>query len=95
MKSRLTNNNNKSVLYYCLLGAVTINGKFMDIYISEGSNEPEHILEKSSMPEEADKDLFGEYYLVGMYIIILVRTCYLLYSYINNTDDKSLIYKVI
>ncbi|CAG9861371.1 unnamed protein product [Phyllotreta striolata] len=51
--------------YVALQGTVTINKKFINIYVSEGSDQPESILEKSPLQEEAAKDIFGEYYLVG------------------------------
>ncbi|XP_072381117.1 uncharacterized protein [Diabrotica undecimpunctata] len=48
-----------------LQGVVTVNGKFLDIFIGEGSNKPEQLLQKSQLFIEAENNLLGDYYLLS------------------------------
>ncbi|KAG5897800.1 Protein ANTAGONIST OF LIKE HETEROCHROMATIN PROTEIN 1 [Gonioctena quinquepunctata] len=62
MENYICKNNYYSI---ALQGTVTINKKFIDIFITEGSKEPEDILNQSSIPLEADNGLFQNYFLIG------------------------------
>ncbi|XP_023030437.2 uncharacterized protein isoform X1 [Leptinotarsa decemlineata] len=58
----ISNNGFNSVV---LQGVVTVNKKFIDFFISEESDVPEVVLNKSSLPLEVKNGLLGKYFLIG------------------------------
>uniref|UniRef100_A0A6P7F550 Protein ANTAGONIST OF LIKE HETEROCHROMATIN PROTEIN 1-like n=1 Tax=Diabrotica virgifera virgifera TaxID=50390 RepID=A0A6P7F550_DIAVI len=69
IKSNIKNNEiYENEHYYqsvILQGVVTVNGKFLDIFIGGGSNKPEQLLQKSQLFIEAENNLLGDYYLLS------------------------------